>query len=589
MAAAIMAAGYSYNPCAVADTSTSWSGGSTTDSFWNDAANWSTGVPNNGTPSGSVYDANISTTTRLPADLDGGTFSVGQLIITATGTVITNTSATASNLTVDPATMAIPTGSTIAGNIDGGTAGGITLTFGNGAAAAVASTVSGDLLNNVTLVINAPSGTLTLSGTNTYTGGTMLTAGTLSIAADTNLGVATGGITLAGGTLQTTTGITDARGIQVGAAGGTMDADGVSDTFSGVISCTGTAGPLTLTSSSTSAVGTIILNGADTYLNNTNITTSGAESGVIVVAGSADAFGGGAVALTNTSSLSTGATTLETSTYNDAFTTGLTAAVPETINVADYSQDANSMLNVVAFSSPRSGITVDSVAVAGTVVASLNGTAHILVVNSTNLTNYGQFHDFDTFTLVTTGATPTGVTASGGLSPTAAGATPLETGGVTYGTGFSKITAAELPSASPADFYEKATPTGEVVTVQTLFAADATNFNAKAVGQYLDSNFTPDSTISAGAKSVLVAMSSLSAAQVAQVLNEMTPAVYSGLANAAIQNSTFTSQQVYSEISNSFTNPGFNLGGLSLLRTSQPDPFAQSLESAMNFTGQMAG
>jgi outer membrane autotransporter protein len=589
IAAAIMAVSYSYNHNVAADTATNWTGGSTTDSFWNDAANWSAGVPNNGTPSGSVYEATMGTTTRLPADLDGGTFSVGQLTITSSGTVITNSSATASSLTVDPSTMATAVGSTIAGNIDGGTAGGITLTFGSGTTAAVTSTISGNLLNNLTLVLNEPSGTLTLSGTNTYTGGTTITAGTLSIAADANLGAATGGITLAGGTLQTTTGITDSRAIAVGANGGTVDADGSSDTFSGVISGTGTTGPLTLTSSSTSAVGTIILNGADTYSNNTDITTTGTESGVTVVAGNSGAFGSGAVALTNTSSLTTAATTLESSTYHDAFTTGITAAVPEAINIGGYSQDANSTLNVVAFSSTSSAITVDSLVVAGTATASLNGTANILVVNSAHLTNFGQFHDFDTLTLVSTGAAPTGVTASGGLSPTAAGATPLETGGVTYGTGFSKITASELPSASPVDFYEKATSTGEVVTVQTLFAADATNANAKAVGQYLDNNFTPDSNVAAGTQSLLTAMSSLSAAQIAQVLNEMTPAVYSGLANAAIQNSTFTSQQVYSEISNSFANPGFNLGGLSLLQTSQQDPFAQSLESTMNFTGRLAG
>ena len=590
LAAALLVTGYCCTGLKAADTSTSWSGANAaTNRFWNNANNWSAGIPSNGTPSGSIYDVTISTATGLPADLNGGSFTVGQLNVTATGSVITNTNATASSLTIDPASMATPTGSSIAGNIDGGTAGGITLTFGSGSAIVATSAISGNLLNKLSLVLNQPTGTLTLSGTNTYTGGTTLTAGTLRISADANLGAATGGLTLAGGTLQTTAAITDSRAIAVSSAGGTLDADGVTDNFSGVISGTGTTTPLTLTSSSTSAVGTIVLGGANTYANNTDITTAGAASGVTVVAGTSSAFGTGVVALTNTSSLTTAVTTMESSTYNDAFTTGITAATPETIHVAGYSQDANSTVNVVAFSSASSAITVDSIAVAGTAVASLNGTAHILVVNSTTLNSFGQFHDFDTLALVSTGALPTGVTASGGLSPTAGGATALETGGVTYGTGFNKITAGELSSASPADFYETTSSTGVTVTVQTLFGPDGKTANQKAVGQYLDANFTPENTsISPGVKNLLIAMSSLSSAGVGQVLDEMTPSVYSGLADASIQNSTFTSQQVFSEISDSFTNPGFNMGGLSLLRTSQQDPFAQSLESAMNFSGQMA-
>jgi len=677
MAAAVMAAGYCCNNVKAADTPTTWSGGSTTDSFWNDAANWSAGIPSNGTPSGTIYDATIGTTTRLPADLDGGSFTVGQLLVTANGTVITNINAAASSLTIDPATMATPAGSNIAGNIDGGSAGGITLTFGSGTATAASSTISGNLLNNLSLVLNQPTGTLTLSGTNTYTGGTTITAGTLAISADGQLGA--GGVTFNGGTLQTTAAVSDARAITLNSGGGSIDTDGQRDLFSGVFSGTGaltvlsstsggvltlsgtntytgattiTSGTLALTgtggiatssgvtiasggtldisqttggvtlSGLTGTAGTVALGaqtltlnvtGSDTFggviqdggisagtggildktgtgievLTGNNTYTGGTNiSAGTLVAGAPAALAGGAVTLTGTTA---SATTLESSTYYDAFNTGITSANPEVISVQGYSQDANSTLNVVAFSSTSAAITVDSVAVAGTAVASLNGTAHILVVNSANLLNYGQFHDFDTLTLVSAGATPTGVTASGGLSPTASGASSLETGGVTYGTGFSKITAGELPSASPVDFYETTSPTGVTVTVQTLFAPDAKNANQKAVGEYLDSTFTPQNqNISPTTKSLLISMSSLTSAGVAQVLNEMTPGIYSGLANASIQNSVFASQQVFSEISNSFTNPGFNMGGLSLLQTSQQDPFAQSLESAMNTTGEMA-
>jgi autotransporter-associated beta strand protein len=679
LAAAVAVAGYCTHTIRAADTATSWTGTSTTDSFWNDSANWSAGIPNNGTPTGAVYDATIATTTALPANLDGGTFTVGQLTVTATGTVITNTSATAASLTIDPASMATATASNIAGNIDGvTTGGGITLTFGSGATAAVNSTISGNLLNSISLVLNEPSGTLTLSGTNDYTGGTTLTAGTLAVSADSQLG--TGRLTFTGGTLQTTAAISDSRAVALNSGGGTIDTDGQSDLFSGVFSGTGaltvlssTAGGVltlsgtnTYTGATTITSGTLALTGTGSIATSSGVTISsggtldisqttsgatiagltgtagtvslGARTLTLDVASGNDSFGGiiqdgglgsgtggvvdkigagtevlsGANTYTGGTTISAGtlvagasnalasspvtltgttssATTLESSTYNDAFTTGITSATPETMNVQGYSQDANSTLNLVAFSSASAPITVDSLAVAGTAVASLNGTANILVVNSGNLLNYGQLHDFDTLHIVTTGATPTGVTAAGGLSPSASGATSLETKNVTYGTGFNKITVGELPSASPVDFYETTSSTGVTVTVQTLFGADGKTANEKAVGQYLDNNFSPlNSGITTTAKNTLIALSSATASQVAQVLNEMTPAIYSGLPNAGIQQSTFTSQQVFSEISNSFVNPGFNMSGLSLLQTRQQDPFAQSLESEMNFTGKIA-
>ena len=678
LAAAAMATGYYSGNLQAADTPTTWLGGSTTDSFWNDAANWSAGIPNNGTPTGSIYDATIGTPTRLPADLDGGSFTVGQLSVTATGTVITNTNTSAANLTIDPASMATPAGSTIAGNIDGGSPGGITLTFGSGTAAAVTSTISGNLINKLALVINQPGGTVVLSGTNNnYTGGTTLSAGTLSISSDSQLGDGT--VTFSGGTLQTTAAITDARAITLNSGSGTIDTDGQGDLFSGVFSGTGgltilsstTGGVLTLSATNTYTgattvtsgtlaltgtgsiaassgvtvasggtldisqttggttfaglsgtggtvslgsqaltldvtgtdsfggviqdggisggtggilnkigTGTEVLTGANTYTGGTNVSAG------TLVAGAPNALASGIVAVTGTSSAPT---TFESSTYYDAFSTGITAATPEAISVKGYSQDANSTLKLVAFSSSSAAITVDSLAVAGTAVANLNGTANILVVNSANLLNYGQLHDFDTLRIVTTGATPAGVTAAGGLSPTASGATSMETGGVTYGTGFNKVTVGELPSASPVDLYETTTSTGVTVMVQTLFGPDGKNANQKAVGQYIDANFTPENqNISPAIKNLLISMSSLSSAGVAQTLAEMTPADYIGMADASIQNSIFTNQQVFSEISNGFTAPGFNMSGLSLLQTNQQDPFAQSLESAMNSTGQMA-
>ncbi len=585
--AAAMAGGYSCGNLQAADIATNWSGGSTTDSFWNDSTNWSAGIPNNGTPTGSIYDAAIAATANLPADLNGGSFTVGQLTITATGTVITNTSASAATLTIDPAFMATPAGSTIAGNIDGGSTGGITLTFGSGTAAGVSSTISGNLLNKLALVMNQPSGTLILSGANTYTGATTVSSGTLALTGTGSIATSSGVTIATGATLdisQTTGGTTlsglsgTAGTVALGSQALTLDVVGT-DSFGGVIQDGGiTAGTGGIVNKI--GAGTEVLTGTNTYTGGTNVFAG------TLVAGAPSALASGIVTLAGTPSA---APTLESSTYHDAFSSGITAANPETINVKGYSQDANSTLNLVAFSSSSAPITVDSLAVGGTAVASLNGTANILVVNSANLLNFGQLHDFDTLTIVTSGATPTAFNASGGSSPTASGATPMETGGVTYGTGFNKITVGELRSASPADFYESTTSTGVTVTVQTLFGPDAKNASQQAVGQYLDAHFSPtNQSIPAATKNLLISISSLSSAGVAEVLGEMTPAIYSGLANASIQNSVFASQQVFSEISSSFANPGFNMSGLSLLQTSQQDPFAQSLESAMNSTGQMA-
>src|SRR5262249_31196762 len=108
-------------------------------------------------------------------------------------------------------------------------------------------------------------GTLVLGAANTYTGGTTVSGGTLSISSDANLGNAAGVLTLNGGTLLTTTGVTSARNVTLGAAGGTVNSGANADTFSGVVSG---PGALTLTGG-----GTVTLSGANTYGGGPNGTT----------------------------------------------------------------------------------------------------------------------------------------------------------------------------------------------------------------------------------------------------------------------------------------------------------------------------
>lgn len=75
-------------------------------------------------------------------------------------------------------------------------------------------------------LVKTGAGTLTLSGNNSYAGGTTVNAGAVAVGADANLGLAAGGLTLDGGTLRNTAAFTSARGVTLGAAGGTFDTQG---------------------------------------------------------------------------------------------------------------------------------------------------------------------------------------------------------------------------------------------------------------------------------------------------------------------------------------------------------------------------
>ena len=158
-----------------------------------------------------------------------------------------------------------------------------TLRIGNGGVSGTLG--SGNVINNGALVIdrsnavsvaNLISGSggltklggnaLTLTNNNTYTGGTTIAAGTLNVITNNNLGAPAGGLTFDGGTLRYITDFANSRPVTLGAGGGTVDTNGHSAGFGGVVSGTGLltkagAGMLTLTGSNAYTGGTTVRQG----------------------------------------------------------------------------------------------------------------------------------------------------------------------------------------------------------------------------------------------------------------------------------------------------------------------------------------
>ncbi len=169
---------------------------------------------------------------------------------------------------------------TLAGKL--GLNGNSSLTFNQATHQVVGNAIEGN-----GSVIQDGQGFLILSGTNTYTGGTTIAKDrSLVISRDANLGDASGGLTLNGGMLQTTTGFASARGIALGADGGTIqaDLDATPLTLNGTISG---AGGLT-----TIGGGRLTLSGTNTYTGGTNVysdvnvTATGAlGTGAVIVDG----------------------------------------------------------------------------------------------------------------------------------------------------------------------------------------------------------------------------------------------------------------------------------------------------------------
>ena len=190
--------------------------------------------------------------------------------------------------------------------------------------------------------------------------------------------------------------------------------------------------------------------------------------------------------------------------------------------------------------------------------------------------------DFDKYTIVTTTGTNNGVAGAGTVANTS-----VEHGGSTYGTGWLAIN----PNSTNLDLnYYEADPAGsETVTIQTLFAPDAQTPNEQAVATYIDQYINPsNANVPPDIASALANLSLQSPGEIALLLNGLTPQAYAGLADEAFQNSTFLNQEVFTQVQQTFQEPGFNTSGLTLLNSSDQNPFAISMESQMKSAQQQA-
>jgi fibronectin-binding autotransporter adhesin len=134
---------------------------------------------------------------------------------------------------------------------------------GTAVGAAYIATIASNL-TGASQLVKTDLGTLVLSGTNSYSGGTAVNGGTLQVSADANLGDAAGGLSLDTGTLHATASFASARGVSIGAGGGTLDTDNLT-----TLTLTGTVGGVGALTKR--GAGTLVLSGPNSYQGGTVI------------------------------------------------------------------------------------------------------------------------------------------------------------------------------------------------------------------------------------------------------------------------------------------------------------------------------
>jgi autotransporter-associated beta strand protein len=177
--------------------------------------------------------------------------------------------------TIISGVLQVGSGSTTGNLGSGNVTNNATLAFNRSNSYAVSNIISGT--GNV---VQAGSGTTSLSGVNTYSGTTTISAGKLAISNENNLGATPGTffasqLTLNGGTLQATddVAISTNRGVTVEADSG-IEVVGSTKTLTVNSVIVGTAGTLNKT-----GAGTLVLTAANTYAGTTNVSAGTLQVG----------------------------------------------------------------------------------------------------------------------------------------------------------------------------------------------------------------------------------------------------------------------------------------------------------------------
>ncbi len=277
-----------------AATTHTWTGGGSS-ANWNDASNWTDGLPSNGDSLVFPADAARKTnnndflTSVGTVNFLGGGYTISGNNLTlggAMGNLGANTWAI--NLTLAASrTITSEAGTdggtlTVSGNISLGSSGSVVLsanhTTGNDGNITVSGIISGSGTNVVVTKGGSGAGTVILTRANTYAGKTLISSGFLSVSSDGNLGAVPGSIVsdkiqLGGGYLLATSSFTlnAKRGAKITVAGATTgfwtETTGVTLTYGGVISAAGSLSH----DLSLDGEGTIELSGASTYGGKTKV------------------------------------------------------------------------------------------------------------------------------------------------------------------------------------------------------------------------------------------------------------------------------------------------------------------------------